>query len=287
MDPTTCANPALPLYRIPKRTMMKPLRILSLGAGVQSSALFLMMAEGEIERADHAIFADTGWEPNEVYRWLNEVIMPVSETSGIPITIAQSKYGSVRERPWEMPLYTVGAEGNGMIRRQCTSKFKIDVVRREVRQLLALNGIDRPPAGAVHQVIGISMDEVQRMRDSDVKYITNVYPLIDNNLTRNDCQQWLINHGYGAAPKSACIGCPFHSNSEWLRLKQTNPEAFADAVRVDEGLRDGSIDAPGLTSVRAYATYLHPKRIPLKDITFKHEDQLDLFDQECTGMCGL
>ena len=41
------------------------LRILSLGAGVQSTTLALMAAHGEVEAPDCAIFADTGWEPPE------------------------------------------------------------------------------------------------------------------------------------------------------------------------------------------------------------------------------
>ena len=40
------------------------LRVLSLGAGVQSTTLALMAAHGEIgPMPDCAIFADTGWEP--------------------------------------------------------------------------------------------------------------------------------------------------------------------------------------------------------------------------------
>lgn len=42
---------------------MKPLKILSLGAGVQSTTLLLLAERGELERPDRAIFADTGWEP--------------------------------------------------------------------------------------------------------------------------------------------------------------------------------------------------------------------------------
>ena len=42
-------------------------RFLSLGAGVQSSTLALMIANGELEPVDSAIFADTGWEPRKVY----------------------------------------------------------------------------------------------------------------------------------------------------------------------------------------------------------------------------
>ena len=46
-------------------------RFLSLGAGVQSSTLALMIAHGELEPVDAAIFADTGWEPKKVYVWLD------------------------------------------------------------------------------------------------------------------------------------------------------------------------------------------------------------------------
>lgn len=47
------------------------LRVLSLGAGVQSSTLALMSARGDLPRLDYAVFADTGWEPARVYAWLD------------------------------------------------------------------------------------------------------------------------------------------------------------------------------------------------------------------------
>ena len=43
--------------------MKNSLRILSLGAGVQSSTLALMINKGEVSMVDAAIFADTGGEP--------------------------------------------------------------------------------------------------------------------------------------------------------------------------------------------------------------------------------
>ena len=44
------------------------MRILSLGAGVQSSCLALMAQEGLTKhKPDYMIFADTGWEPKFVY----------------------------------------------------------------------------------------------------------------------------------------------------------------------------------------------------------------------------
>ena len=45
--------------------------VLSLGAGVQSSAMALMAAHGEITpMPDFAVFADTQAEPPHVYKWL-------------------------------------------------------------------------------------------------------------------------------------------------------------------------------------------------------------------------
>ena len=54
------------------------IRVLSLGAGVQSTTLALMAAVGEIERPAAAIFADTQWEPEAVYRHLDwlEALLP-------------------------------------------------------------------------------------------------------------------------------------------------------------------------------------------------------------------
>jgi hypothetical protein len=51
---------------------MKELHVLSLGAGVQSTTLYLMFMRGVLTpQIDCAIFADTGEEPTPVYRHLD------------------------------------------------------------------------------------------------------------------------------------------------------------------------------------------------------------------------
>ena len=53
----------------------RPLRVLSLGAGVQSTTVLLMSLAGDLPPLDAAIFADTGSEPDAVYahlEWLAE-----------------------------------------------------------------------------------------------------------------------------------------------------------------------------------------------------------------------
>ena len=64
------------------------IRVLSLGAGVQSSTLLLMAVAGELE-LDHAIFADTGHEPEPVYRWLEYL----QRVSTIPIHVVRDGRG--------------------------------------------------------------------------------------------------------------------------------------------------------------------------------------------------
>ena len=70
------------------------LKILSLGAGVQSTTLLLMSCKGELPKLDCAIFADTGWEPKAVYEhfdWLK----PYAESCGIPVHVL--KGGNIKE----------------------------------------------------------------------------------------------------------------------------------------------------------------------------------------------
>lgn len=70
------------------------LRALSLGAGVQSTTLALMAAHGEIgPMPDCAIFADTGWEPEAVYRHLEWLMS--GNVLPFPVHIVSS--GNIRD----------------------------------------------------------------------------------------------------------------------------------------------------------------------------------------------
>jgi hypothetical protein len=68
----------------------KTYHILNLGAGVQSTALYLMFVNGEFdEKLNYAVFADTQEEPDSVYRhleWLKSLGgQPIlTDTAGKP-----------------------------------------------------------------------------------------------------------------------------------------------------------------------------------------------------------
>ena len=270
-----------------------PLRVLSLGAGVQSSTLLLMMINGEIPRPDHVIFSDTGWEPKAVYKHL-EFLKGLMEQEGIPFHVVSA--GNLRDdfltekkRFASMPLYIRDPDTGkkGMIRRQCTGDYKIDPVNRKLRELAELLPRERCLEHRITVIIGISLDESQRMRDPEFSWIRNEYPLVDKRITRDDCLKWCEDKGYPRPPKSACIGCPFKSTTEWLELKNAkDQEEWLDAVDFDRQLR---MNARIIEKFRGEA-YLHHDAIPLDQVDFESKiprREPNLFDQECTGMCGM
>jgi hypothetical protein len=278
-----------------ERTMnRKPLVVLSLGAGVQSSTLALMAAEGEVPTPDCAIFADTGAEPAAVYAWLLKLegLLPfpvhrVMEKDGLLENITESVKGG---RFAGAPFYTENADFNktdreGQLRRQCTREFKIQPITRKIRELLGAKPREQlaRQGHLVTQYIGISLDEVIRMKPSREKWIRHEWPLVDKRMTRWDCIRWLKARGHDVPPKSACTFCPYHSNAEWRHLRDTDSAGWRQAVEIDNLIRGG---------VRGtkFALYLHKSMKPLETCDLSTEEdkgQQSLFGNECEGICGV
>jgi hypothetical protein len=270
--------------------MTYPLRVLSLGAGVQSTTLLLMMLEGEIPMADHVIFADTGWEPKAVYEHL-EWLEGLMEKAGVPFHKVSA--GNIREdflaekkRYASMPLHIINPDGKrGMVRRQCTAEYKIKPLMLKQRELAGLKSGQRCKEHRITTIIGISIDEVQRMKDPAFSWIQHDYPLIDAKISREDCIKWCEDRGYPRPPRSACVGCPFKNDEEW-RILKTMAEEWEDAVEFDNALRT----LPHLIDRYRGTPYIHKSAKPLSEVDTRSKTELgviSLFDQECEGMCGL
>ena len=260
----------------PQPPVAKPaLRALSLGAGIQSTTLYLMACLGEIAPFDVTIFADTGWEPAAVYQHLQR-LERLDVTAGIPIRRVST--GDIRRdaldpshRFASMPLYTLSPDGKrGMARRQCTSEYKIKPIKAEIRRTLGYPHPHRVPTGVFAlMAIDISVDEIGRARDADVRYMRNTFPLLDAGLRRSDCVTYLHGHGLGDTPRSACVGCPFHDDGFWHRLKTQSPHEWAAAVTFDKAIRHGSARANATGHPLRGTFYLHPQRIPLDQVTLR------------------
>lgn len=268
------------------------IRVLSLGAGVQSTTLALMAAKGEIAPFDYAIFADTMSEPRGVYTHLAKL------TAALPYPVIVVSRGSLRQEildastglrgAWgRPPLLIRNPDGSeGMTRRQCTGDYKVQPIQREIRRLAGIKpGARGPKHVAVEQVIGISIDEAHRQKDPPFRWIRFHYPLVEQRISRAMCVEKLRAWGW-IAPKSACTFCPYHSNAMWAEMKRTDPESFADAVTIDRALRSGK------HFMLKGTPYLHRARRPLEDIDFESltafdRAQGDLFGDECEGLCGV
>jgi len=258
------------------------LTYISLGAGVQSSALLVCSALGlhGVPKADVAIFADTGVEPGYVYdyleilkEWSPVPIVVVSKGNLTEWTVDRQKNG---KRFVTVPLFT---EGGGMLRRQCTREFKIDPIYKEVRRQLGLKPRQRFK-GLVRAMLGISIDEVQRMKPSWVAWIDNAFPLVDAGLARGDCLKICEANGLPKPKRSSCVYCPYHGDDIWRDMKQNHPEDWAKAVEFDEAVRDMTMRG------RDQPAFVHRSLVPLGDVDL-NEDQCELFGEECDGICGV
>ena len=192
--------------------------------------------------------------------------------------------GARGERWASIPAFTKSESGKtGMIRRQCTKEYKIAPIRRKMRELAGLTGKRSPEHPVVEQWIGISRDEIVRMKMSFEPWQINRWPLIEVDMTRRDCLRWLDKHGYPMPPKSACIGCPYHSDSMWRQIRDDDQQAWTDAVAIDRRIRGGFRKLQG-------EVFLHRSCMPLDAVdleTPEEKGQFDLFADECDGMCGV
>lgn len=127
------------------------------------------------------------------------------------------------------------------------------------------------------------------MKPARRKYIKNIFPLIDRSISRNDCVRWMQSHSFPEPPRSACSFCPYHDDNEWIRLRDNEPEAFAQAVDYEKRLQQ-SIKA--VTNFRGIP-WLHRSLQSLDSVKFipvmrKERIQLNMnFGNECEGMCGV
>ncbi len=271
------------------------IRVLSLGAGVQSSVVLLMSCRGELPKLDAAIFSDTGSEPQAVYEhlpWLEEQ----ASAAGIPVHRVSN--GSLKEtalngtRFVSLPMFIKNPDGSaGMMRRQCTKEFKIVPIERFIRrELLGLKPGKPAPPRSVEHWFGISADELWRVKISTARWQVKEYPLVglptaylSQPYSRRACREWFARNYPGRAlPRSSCTFCPFHSDEEW-RAVRANPADWAEAVAFDKsirGIRTGSIRGEG---------YLHPSLLPLDEVDFRTSEELGqgtLRFGDCMGECG-
>ena len=273
--------------------------IISLGAGVQSSCLALMCAKGEISpMPDFAIFSDTQDEPESVYKWLEQLkallpypvyIVTAGSLSKESLKMRVTKDGRKFSRT-NIPFFTKSAKGKlgKIVFRSCTADFKIKPIMKEARARCKIKRGQKHIS--VTQYIGISWDEWHRCKPSRDAWAQSRWPLIEKRMTRQNCLEWMEKNGYPKPPRSSCVYCPFHSNKEWKRLKQEEPEAFQRAVQFEKDMQLARKNSEKFDST----PFLHKSCTPIEQVDFRDDfdkGQMDIFGGDhphCEeGMCGV
>lgn len=231
------------------------MRALSLGAGVQSTAVLLMSLDGDLPPFDSVVFADTQDEPRAVYDHLERL----HALTTIDVVTAGRLADTASSTFVPVPLFQKG----GMGQRQCTNQYKLRPIRRHLRTL---------GATSVDLSVCISTDEHFRAKDSGLKWCRNTFPLLDLEWSRDDCTRYLTDRWPWPVPRSACVYCPFKSDREFLDMRDNHPDDWAAAVAFDEAARPFG--------------FVHRSQRPLAVAVLTPTDTGQMV-LECEGMCGL
>lgn len=216
------------------------MRVISYGGGVQSTALLILAAQGELGTVDAALFANVGEDSEHpaTLAYVREVAkvrsaVPVIELQrtgrdGLPRTLWRELMRT-SSRSISIPVRM--AESGAPGRRRCTTDYKMAVIGRYLK---AHGASSETPASVL---IGISWDEVERLSNRCANAWEQVeYPLIDRRITREACKALIVKARWPIPGKSACFFCPFRRPSEFARMRRDEPALFTRAALLETTL---------------------------------------------------
>lgn len=243
------------MSRSTKTKMETKFQIWSSGGGTQSTAIAVLILQGLLPKPDFAFIADTGRETGETWDYLENVTNPALIKIGLTIE---------RLKPTHVPDYFnskgtllipafLTGEAEAKASNFCSSYWKRDFVKR--------TALERGLIPAVNW-LGMSTDEMRRVGTPRALNWLLRYPLIfDMPRSRNDCINLIADYGWPKAPKSSCWMCPNRRDPQWIHLRDTRSDEFAQAVRFDIEMRKRKPDA-----------FLHESRLPLGEVLLKASD---------------
>jgi len=210
--------------------------VISYGGGVQSTALVVLsLLEGwDVDDVVHVDLMDAESPATREYvarfrDWLRQ-------EHGRDITIIErNMYRDMLDNPGFTPVPWRARDGSFMLLRQCTRQYKVAPLQRYL--------YDRYPGDCIRLMLGISVDEFHRMRDSSAARIEHVYPLVDARLTRWQCREIIERAGLAVPSKSSCWFCPYRSSASQLALVRHYPRlremarALEDRINADRRRR--------------------------------------------------
>lgn len=203
------------------------MKVISYGGGIQSTALILLSIDGVLEKPDAVIFSDTGSEMKSTYDTVNSLEQLCKDHD---INFVRVQMGVLHEDYIELNI--LPRIGNS----SCTMNYKIRPIRKWLRKNQDESGIK--PYSQLW--LGITIDEERRARESDVQWVENRFPLLELNMTRDDCSNY-IKEKYPNlnVSKSGCFHCPYSPKNHWVILRRDHPDLFSIALDMEKAANEG------------------------------------------------
>ncbi|TQN32643.1 hypothetical protein FHX37_2620 [Haloactinospora alba] len=241
-----------------------PLRLLLLDGTPGATTLLVLAAHGALPRPDAALIPDTGWYPTSAYEYLDRL---AHLATGAGIEVLWADAGAVTaatafdpSTSCPLPLHTRAPDGTpGRLANGCAARQR-EAIDDAGRDLL---GGSR---AGVEFVLGLCAEQADLAHPAAASYRRNRYPLVELGWRTENCLAHLAQHDLAYVPDMACIGCPNRTNAGWAELRATDPQAWQEALAVDDALRNHPATVvpggmpPGTTG------YLHPAHLPLAEV---------------------
>jgi len=190
--------------------MFKMKKYLSYGAGVNSTALLLLLKDWNEDF--ETVFVNHGGDYPETYDYVRylqdegfQIREIIPEVAGCK-TIIDYCYHLKR-----IP---------GIRMRFCTKNFKVDPVHKFMVKPCV-------------EYLGFSAEEKHRVNRKKLKGIEKRYPLIEQGVTRVKCIEIIKEHGLKVPPRSGCYFCPFMTKAEARSLFLNHKDLFLKVVKLE------------------------------------------------------
>jgi 3'-phosphoadenosine 5'-phosphosulfate sulfotransferase (PAPS reductase)/FAD synthetase len=206
-------------------------KYISFSGGVESTTMCLLYGKGA-----SAIWCDTGAEHKEMYNRIDKVEQYLKEFHKGDFNLIRIGGGKLYKKQLYTSLEDLIVACKVMPSQQmrfCTNYFKAAPIDKYLKE-----------QGDCELMIGFNYDE--QGRTGSLEAMPNVkytYPLIEDGLDRNDCEEILTKNGmHPNFPvymlRGGCRMCFFKSEKEYRAMYHLNQFEFMEMVEFEEKIQD-------------------------------------------------
>jgi hypothetical protein len=225
-------------------TMQKTTKLnyVAYGGGLNSTAMILLMIKTQ-QKPDLIVFADTGGEREDTYGYIRYFNKYLNSKYSLNIETIKKKGETLENeslRSQTLPSLAYGF-------KRCSLKYK----RAPQDKFRNNNDLCRAVwagGGKVNVYIGYDADEAYRADKTpldDKKYQYH-YPLINNDIGRDECVEIIKDANLNIPEKSSCFFCPAMKISEILALNRNHKLLMDRALAIEKNAKPNLKTVKGL-----------------------------------------